>query len=118
MGAVAVTPPELQGERAARAEEHGVRPGARLIGLATLASRVLGLRARHGDRPDLSGAGGVPTPPWVALPDSQHACGRLLRRGALSTAIVPVFTDYALQGPREDFARNGARRARRPACSC
>ena len=85
------------------AEEHGVVRALGSIGLATLASRVLGF-ARDMVIALTFGAGGV-TDAFVVAFRIPNMLRRLLGEGALSTAIVPVFTDYALKGPREDFVR-------------
>jgi len=87
----------------ASAEEHGVVRALGSIGLATLVSRVLGF-ARDMVIALTFGAGGV-TDAFVVAFRIPSMLRRLLGEGALSTAVVPVFTDYALKGPRADFVR-------------
>src|ERR1051325_1287425 len=48
------------------------------------------------------GAGGV-TDAFVVAFRIPNMLRRLLAEGALSTAVIPVFTDYSLNRPREAF---------------
>src|SRR5438034_1019607 len=73
------------------------------IGSATLLSRVLGY-VRDMIVALAFGAGPVTDAFFVAF-RIPNMLRRLLGEGALSTAVVPVFTDYAMKGPREDFVR-------------
>ena len=69
------------------------------IGAATLASRVLGF-ARDMVVALIFGAGPVTDAFFVAF-RIPNILRRLLAEGALSTAVIPVFTDYAVNRPRE-----------------
>src|SRR5215813_11517666 len=73
------------------------------IGAATLASRVLGF-VRDMVVALAFGAGPVTDAFFVAyrIPNMLR---RLLAEGALSTAMVPVFTDYFVNRPRPEFLR-------------
>ncbi|HSE91738.1 MAG TPA: lipid II flippase MurJ, partial [Methylomirabilota bacterium] len=73
------------------------------IGVATLASRVLGF-GREMVVALAFGAGPVTDAFFVAF-RIPNVLRRLLAEGALSTAVVPVFADYAASRPREDFLR-------------
>jgi putative peptidoglycan lipid II flippase len=73
------------------------------IGAATLASRVLGF-LRDMIIALTFGAGGV-TDAFVVAFRIPNILRRLLGEGALSTAVIPVFTDYAVKRPREEFVR-------------
>src|SRR5919108_6676659 len=73
------------------------------IGAATLASRVLGF-ARDMVVALAFGAGPVTDAFFVAF-RIPNILRRLLAEGALSTAVIPVFTDYAVNRSREDFVR-------------
>ena len=87
----------------ARADEHQVVRAFGSIGAATLASRVLGF-LRDMIIALTFGAGGV-TDAFVVAFRIPNILRRLLGEGALSTAVIPVFTDYALKGSRQDFVR-------------
>ena len=73
------------------------------IGVATLASRVLGF-ARDMIVALAFGAGPVTDAFFVAF-RIPNILRRLLAEGALSTAVIPVFTDYATTRPREELVR-------------
>ena len=72
------------------------------IGLATLASRVLGY-VRDMVVARAFGAGAVTDAFFVAF-RIPNLLRRLLAEGALSTAIIPVFTEYLATGGRAAFA--------------
>jgi putative peptidoglycan lipid II flippase len=73
------------------------------IGMATLTSRVLGF-VRDMVVALVFGAGPVTDAFFVAF-RIPNILRRLLAEGALSTAIIPVFTDYFVNRTREDFLR-------------
>lgn len=73
------------------------------IGLATLASRVLGY-VRDMVVALAFGAGPVTDAFFVAY-RIPNLLRRLLAEGALSTAIIPVFSEYLARGGREAFQR-------------
>jgi len=73
------------------------------IGAATLASRVLGF-VRDMVIALAFGAGPVTDAFFVAY-RIPNILRRLLAEGALSTAVVPVFTEYASSRSREEFVR-------------
>jgi putative peptidoglycan lipid II flippase len=73
------------------------------IGAATLASRVLGF-LRDMIVALAFGAGPVTDAFFVAF-RIPNILRRLLAEGALSTAVIPVFTDYAVTRPREELVR-------------
>jgi putative peptidoglycan lipid II flippase len=73
------------------------------IGTATLASRVLGF-ARDMIVALAFGAGPVTDAFFVAF-RIPNILRRLLAEGALSTAVIPVFTEYAVARPREELVR-------------
>src|SRR5919204_6713483 len=73
------------------------------IGIATLASRVLGF-VRDMVVALVFGAGPVTDAFFVAF-RIPNILRRLLAEGALSTAVIPVFTDYAVNRSREEFVR-------------
>ncbi len=73
------------------------------IGAATLASRVLGF-VRDMVVARAFGAGPVTDAFFVAF-RIPNILRRLLAEGALSTAVIPVFTEYASTRSREDFRR-------------
>src|SRR5947207_532620 len=73
------------------------------IGAATLASRVLGF-ARDMMVALIFGAGPVTDAFFVAF-RIPNILRRLLAEGALSTAVIPVFTDYAVNRSREALVR-------------
>ena len=73
------------------------------IGVATLASRVLGF-VRDMIVALAFGAGPVTDAFFVAF-RIPNILRRLLAEGALSTAVIPVFTDYATTRPREELVR-------------
>jgi putative peptidoglycan lipid II flippase len=83
--------------------QHRVVRAVGAIGLATLASRVLGYVR------DMVVAGafgaGVTTDAFFVAYRIPNLLRRLLAEGALSTAIVPVFTEYLHAGSRPDFTR-------------
>src|SRR5437764_15406334 len=73
------------------------------IGAATLASRVLGF-ARDMVVALAFGAGPITDAFFVAF-RIPNILRRLLAEGALSTAVIPVFTDYAVNHPRDELIR-------------
>ncbi|MEX2146114.1 MAG: murein biosynthesis integral membrane protein MurJ [Candidatus Rokuibacteriota bacterium] len=73
------------------------------IGAATLASRILGF-VRDAVVALAFGAGPVTDAFFVAF-RIPNILRRLLAEGALSTAMVPVFSDYAATRPRDEFVR-------------
>lgn len=73
------------------------------IGAATLASRVLGF-VRDMVVARAFGAGPITDAFFVAF-RIPNILRRLLAEGALSTAVIPVLTEYASTRPREDFRR-------------
>jgi len=81
----------------------GVVSAVGSIGLATLASRVLGY-ARDMVVARAFGAGPVTDAFFVAF-RIPNLLRRLLAEGALSTAIIPVFTEYLARGGRDAFLR-------------
>ncbi|HET9925359.1 MAG TPA: murein biosynthesis integral membrane protein MurJ [Methylomirabilota bacterium] len=88
------------------AQEHvqrGVVGAVGAIGLATLASRVLGY-ARDVVVAHVFGAGPVTDAFFVAF-RIPNLLRRLLAEGALSTAVIPVFTETLTRGGPEAFAR-------------
>src|SRR5213594_4660624 len=73
------------------------------IGSATLASRVLGF-VRDMIVALAFGAGPVTDAFFVAF-RIPNILRRLLGEGALSTAVIPVFTDYTVNRTREELRR-------------
>jgi putative peptidoglycan lipid II flippase len=73
------------------------------IGVATLASRVLGF-VRDMVVALAFGAGPVTDAFFVAF-RIPNILRRLLAEGALATAVIPVFTEYAVAQPREALVR-------------
>jgi putative peptidoglycan lipid II flippase len=88
---------------AQRALQHGVVRAVGIIGAATLTSRVLGF-VRDMVVARAFGAGPVTDAFFVAL-RIPNLLRRLLAEGALSTAIIPVFTEYLERGGRAEFYR-------------
>jgi putative peptidoglycan lipid II flippase len=88
---------------AQRAVQHGVVRAVGVIGAATLASRVLGF-ARDMIVARAFGAGPVTDAFFVAF-RIPNLLRRLLAEGALSTAIIPVFTEYLERSGRAEFGR-------------
>ncbi len=86
-----------------RPTEHQVLAAVGSIGAATLASRVLGF-VRDMVVALAFGAGPVTDAFFVAY-RIPNLLRRLLAEGALSTAVVPVFADYAATRSREEFLR-------------
>ena len=86
-----------------RSHERQVVGALGAIGGATLASRVLGF-ARDMVVALAFGAGPVTDAFFVAF-RIPNILRRLLAEGALSTAVIPVFTDYAVNQPREELLR-------------
>lgn len=84
-------------------DEHQVVRALGSIGAATLASRVLGF-VRDMVVALTFGAGGV-TDAFVVAFRIPNVLRRLLGEGALSTAVIPVFTEYTVTRSREDFVR-------------
>jgi putative peptidoglycan lipid II flippase len=85
------------------AVQRGVVRAVGAIGLATLASRVLGY-VRDMAVAGIFGAGPVTDAFFVAY-RIPNLLRRLLGEGALSTAVVPVFSEILARGPGESFAR-------------
>jgi putative peptidoglycan lipid II flippase len=88
-------------EKSRRAEERRVVRAVGSIGAATLASRVLGF-GRDMAVALVFGAGPATDAFFVAY-RIPNVLRRLLAEGALSTAIVPVFTEYASTRSRPEF---------------
>jgi len=88
---------------AQRAVQHGVVRAVGVIGAATLASRVLGF-VRDMVVARAFGAGPVTDAFFVAF-RIPNLLRRLLAEGALSTAIIPVFTEYLERLGRAEFGR-------------
>lgn len=86
-----------------RRAQHGVVRAVGVIGIATLASRVLGF-GRDIVMARTFGAGPVTDAFFVAF-RIPNLLRRLLAEGALSTAIVPVFTEYLERAGRAEFGR-------------
>lgn len=86
-----------------RALHHGVVRAVGAIGTATLVSRVLGF-ARDMVVARAFGAGPVTDAFFVAF-RIPNLLRRLLAEGALSTAIIPVFTECLHRGGRAEFVR-------------
>src|SRR5262250_3269117 len=84
-------------------EHHHERQVMGALGAATLASRVLGF-ARDMVVALVFGAGPVTDAFFVAF-RIPNILRRLLAEGALSTAVIPVFTDYAMSRPRPELLR-------------
>ena len=84
-------------------DEHQVVRALGSIGAATLASRILGF-VRDMIVALTFGAGGV-TDAFVVAFRIPNMLRRLLGEGALSTAVIPVFTDYTLNRSPEDFVK-------------
>jgi len=83
--------------------EHGVMSAVGTIGVATLASRILGY-ARDIVIARAFGAGPVTDAFFVAF-RIPNLLRRLLAEGALSTAVVPVFSATLSRGGPESFTR-------------
>ena len=83
--------------------QHGVVRAAGIIGAATLTSRVLGF-VRDIVMARVFGAGPVTDAFFVAF-RIPNLLRRLLAEGALSTAIIPVFTEYLERAGRAEFGR-------------
>jgi putative peptidoglycan lipid II flippase len=88
---------------AQRALQHGVVRAVGVIGAATLASRVLGF-VRDMVVARAFGAGPVTDAFFVAY-RIPNLLRRLLAEGALSTAIIPVFTESLERDGRAEFVR-------------
>ena len=85
------------------AAQHGVLRAVGVIAAATLASRVLGF-VRDMVVARAFGAGPVTDAFFVAF-RIPNLLRRLLAEGALSTAIIPVFTEYLERNGRAEFGR-------------
>lgn len=81
--------------------EQGVVRAAGVVSLATLSSRILGF-ARDMVVAQAFGAGPITDAFFVAF-RIPNLLRRLLAEGALSTAFIPVFTDYLTTRPRAEF---------------
>lgn len=99
---VTLLDPNLNGSTPASVEA-GVVRAVGSIGLATLASRILGF-VRDVVVARAFGAGAVTDAFFVAF-RIPNLFRRLLAEGALSTAFIPVFTEYLTKGPRAEFNR-------------
>jgi len=88
---------------AQRTLHHGVVRAVGAIGAATLVSRILGF-ARDMVVARAFGAGPVTDAFFVAF-RIPNLLRRLLAEGALSTAIIPVFTESFHRGGRPEFVR-------------
>lgn len=86
-----------------RSVERQVLGALGTIGAATLASRVLGF-VRDMVVALAFGAGPITDAFFVAF-RVPNILRRLLAEGALSTAVIPVFTEYASAHPREELRR-------------
>jgi len=95
--------PEGRGIYKVSAFERQVVGALGSIGAATLASRVLGF-ARDMIVALAFGAGPVTDAFFVAF-RIPNILRRLLAEGALSTAVIPVFTEYGVTRPREELVR-------------
>jgi putative peptidoglycan lipid II flippase len=95
--------PEGRGHFKVSSSERQVVGALGSIGVATLASRVLGF-ARDMIVALAFGAGPVTDAFFVAF-RIPNILRRLLAEGALSTAVIPVFTEYAVSRPREELVR-------------
>src|SRR5688500_8464719 len=73
------------------------------IGSATLASRVLGFV--RGMVVALAFGAGPATDAFFGAFRIPYGLRRLLGEGALATAAIPVFSDYLVNRPREEFVR-------------
>jgi putative peptidoglycan lipid II flippase len=98
-----VTLPDPGENGGAAAVEAGVVRAMGSIGLATLTSRILGF-VRDVVVARAFGAGPVTDAFFVAF-RIPNLFRRLLAEGALSTAFIPVFTDYLATRPRAEFNR-------------
>src|SRR5437762_768937 len=85
------------------AAQHGVLRAVGVIAAATLASRVLGF-VRDMVVARAFGAGPVTDAFFVAF-RIPNLLRRLLAEGALSTAVIPVFTEYIERHGRAEFGR-------------
>src|SRR6266511_4997959 len=83
--------------------QRGMVRAAGSIGLATLASRILGF-ARDMVVARAFGAGPVTDAFFVAF-RIPNLLRRLLAEGALATAILPVFAQYLARDSRQGFVR-------------
>src|SRR5882672_8359575 len=95
--------PERTGIYKVSSHERQVVGALGSIGGATLASRVLGF-VRDAVVAQVFGAGPITDAFFVAF-RIPNILRRLLGEGALSTAVIPVFTDYAVKRPRDEFVR-------------
>src|ERR1041384_8542424 len=86
-----------------RSHERQVVGALGAIGAATLTSRVLGF-ARDMVVALVFGAGPVTDAFFVAF-RIPNILRRLLAEGALSTAVIPVFTEYMANRAREELER-------------
>jgi putative peptidoglycan lipid II flippase len=86
-----------------RASQHKILRAVGVIGAATLASRVLGF-ARDMVVARAFGAGPVTDAFFVAF-RIPNLLRRLLAEGSLSTAVIPVFTEYLARSGRAEFGR-------------
>jgi len=95
--------PERRGDFKARSTEQQVVRALGSIGGATLVSRVAGF-VRDMVVARAFGAGPVTDAFFVAF-RIPNILRRLLAEGALSTAMIPVFTEYTVTRPRPEFLR-------------
>jgi len=88
---------------AQRALQHGLLRSVSVIGAATLASRILGF-VRDIVMARAFGAGPMTDAFFVAF-RIPNLLRRLLAEGAISTAVIPIFTEYLERADRAEFAR-------------
>ena len=102
--------PEWTGIYKVSSHERQVVGALGSIGGATLASRILGF-VRDAVVAQVFGAGPVTDAFFVAF-RIPNILRRLLAEGALSTAVIPVFTDYAMTRSARRAAPDAAGGAR------
>ncbi|MET0487382.1 MAG: murein biosynthesis integral membrane protein MurJ, partial [Candidatus Rokuibacteriota bacterium] len=95
--------PEWTGIYKVSSHERQVVGALGSIGGATLASRILGF-VRDAVVAQVFGAGPV-TDAFLVAFRIPNILRRLLAEGALSTAVIPVFTDYAMTRSRDELLR-------------
>ena len=105
--------PERTGIYKVSSHERQVVGALGSIGGATLASRVLGF-VRDAVVAQVFGAGPITDAFFVAF-RIPNILRRLLAEGALSTAVIPVFTDYAMTPTARRAAPDAPGGARRRA---
>src|SRR4029450_5901463 len=95
--------PEWTGIYKVSSHERQVIGALGSIGGATLASRILGF-VRDAVVAQVFGAGPI-TDAFLVAFRIPNTLRRLLAEGALSTAVIPVFTDYAMTRSRGELLR-------------